>query len=115
MNTTIPPVQTLAEEFVLWTLQHTANLPRNQRHIVGQRLDLAALDVVERVAEARFASRAQRPAILSRLNLTLEKCRVLWRIVLARHWMSEGQSRHVHRLIHEIGTQTGGWLKASRH
>jgi len=107
-------VQTIAEEFVLWTLDHTAKLPKCQRHTFGQRLDNSALDVAERIAEARFVPRAQRPPVLLKLNITLERCRILWRLVLAKGWMSEEQSRLIHRLINEIGSQTGAWLKASR-
>lgn len=114
MDTKTLPIQTLAEEFIFWTLRHTANLPKSQRFILGERLDHAALDVIELIAEARFAAKSQRAAVLTRLNVTLEKCRVLWRIVLGQQWMSEAQSRHVHRLINEIGAMTGQWLKATR-
>jgi len=108
------PIQTLTEELILWTLNHTAKLPKSQRFTFGQRLDTTSLEAIELIAEARFAAPSKRVAILTRLNVTLEKLRVLWRIILAKGWMSEDQSRHVHRLINEIGKMTGQWLKASR-
>ena len=113
MDTKTPPIQTLAEELILWTLNHTANLPKSQRFTFGQRLDNSSLDVIELIAEARFAPKSQRAAILTKLNVKLETLRILWRLIRAKNWMSENQSRHVHQLINEIGVMTGNWLKAS--
>ncbi len=72
----VPPIQTLAEELTLWTLNHTAKLPKCQRFTFGQRLDNETLDVVELIAQARFSSGKQRIAVLRKLNLSLEKLRV---------------------------------------
>jgi hypothetical protein len=52
----VPPIQTLAEELTLWTLNHTARLPKCPRFTFGQRLDNETLNVVELIAEARFSS-----------------------------------------------------------
>jgi hypothetical protein len=52
----VPPIQTLAEELTLWTLNHTAKLPKCQRFTFGQRLDNETLNIVELIAEARFSS-----------------------------------------------------------
>lgn len=112
-ETKIPPIQTLAEELTLWTLNHSAGFPKSQRFTFGQRIDGHTLDVVERIAEARFTGRAARAPVLDRLNLDLEKLRVLWRLVLAKGWMTEAQARHVHGKINEIGRMAGRWRKAS--
>jgi hypothetical protein len=101
------------QQLALWTLNHSAGFPKSQRFTFGQRLDALTLDVVERVAEARFRGRAARAPVLDQMNLDLEKLRVLWRIVLAKGWMSENQARHVHGKINEIGRMAGLWRRAS--
>jgi hypothetical protein len=114
MEPKMPPIQTLGEELTLWTLNHTASFPKSQRHTFGNRIDNLTLDVVERIAEARFVAKAVRAPVLDRLNLDLEKLRVLWRIILAKEWMTEAQARHVHGKINEIGRMAGLWRRASR-
>ena len=44
---------------------------------------------------------------------TPDFCPSLWRIVLAKGWMSEAQARHVQGKINEIGRMAGLWRRAS--
>ncbi len=80
----------------------------------GQRLDNHSLDLVELVAEARFRQGKARIDALTRLNLHLEKLRVLWRLVHAQHWMSDDQARFVQEKINETGRMAGAWIRATR-
>jgi len=113
-ETAPPPILTVTEELLGWTLDRTASLPRSQRFTFGQRLDGAMLDVLERCVIARFATPRRRIAELEALNLDLEKLRVLWRLVQARGWISTQQLLFAARRLDEIGRMAGGWLKASR-
>ena len=49
-----PPVYTVWEEFVGWTLDRTAGIPKSQRFTFGQRIDAYTLDVLELIVEATF-------------------------------------------------------------
>jgi hypothetical protein len=107
-----PPILTVTEEFLGWTLDRTASIPKSQRHTFGQRLDLLTLEALERIITARYDVRA-RPNELRALNLILEKLRVLWRIIHARQWISTQQLLFAARKIDEIGRMAGAWLKAT--
>ena len=107
-----PPILTVTEDFLGWTLDRTSCLPKSQRHTFGQRLDSFTLDALERIITARYDVRA-RSNELRALNLILEKLRVLWRIVHARHWISQQQLLFAARSIDEIGRMAGAWLKNS--
>lgn len=107
-----PPILTVTEDFLGWTLDRTASLPKSQRHTFGQKLDLLTMEALERIITARYDVRA-RPNELRALNLTLEKLRVLWRIVHTRHWISAQQLLYAARCLDEIGRMAGAWLKAS--
>ena len=106
-----PPILTLTEDLLGWTLDRTASLPKSQRHTFGLKLDNLMLEALERVVTARYDVRA-RPHELRALNLTMEKLRVLWRIGHARHWISAQQLLYVARCLDDIGRMAGAWLKA---
>ena len=107
-----PPILTVTEDFLGWTLDRTSSLPRSQRHTFGQKLDMHTLQALEHIITARYDVRA-RANELRALNLILEKLRVLWRIVHAREWISAQQLLFAARCIDEIGRMAGAWLKAS--
>ena len=48
---------------------------------------------------------------LRRVNLNLEKLRVVWRLICARRWISQQQLLFVSLKLDEIGRMIGGWLK----
>lgn len=96
-----------------WTLDRTAGLPRSHRFTFGERVDRMTLDGLELVIEATYAAAGAKGPPLRRLNLVLEKLRVLWRLIAARGWISQQQLRFVTGELDEIGRMTGGWLKSS--
>lgn len=112
MNQEPPPILTVTEDFLGWTLDRTATFPKSQRHTFGHKLDTLMVEALERIITARYDVRA-RPNELRALNLTLEKLRVLWRIVHARQWISAQQLLYAARCLDEIGRMAGAWLKAS--
>ena len=57
---------------------------------------------------------SDRIAHLQELNIKLELLRILWRVAQGKQWISVKQLLHVNRLIDEIGTMNGNWIKATR-
>ena len=104
-----PPVYTVWEEFVGWTLDRTAGIPKSQRFTFGQRIDAYSLDVLELIVEAMFTK--EKVALLNAANLKLETLRVLWRLVQKRTWISLRQRHFAHEKIDEAGRMLGGWRK----
>ena len=89
----------------------TAGLPKSHRFTFGERVDRLTLDCLELIIEAIYATPERKAAPLRRVNLNLEKLRVLWRLICDRHWISQQQLLFVAQRLDEIGHMVGGWLK----
>jgi hypothetical protein len=107
-----PPIHTATAEWLGWTLDRTARLPRSARFTFGQRLDNLTLDALMLTTRAVFSPRPAKAALLRELNLLLEQLRVLWRLVHERHWISQQQLLYANGRLDELGRMTGGWLKS---
>lgn len=106
-----PPVYALLVDLTGWSLDRTASLPKSHRFTFGERVDRLTLDCLEFIIEAIYSSRTEKPALLRRVNLNLEKLRVLWRLICDRRWISQQQLLFVSQRLDEIGRMVGGWLK----
>ncbi len=92
-----------------WILDTTERFPQKARFTLANRMADLALDILEGIIEAIYQK--QRTAILRRINLNLEKLRVLFRLCYQRHYISSKQLEHINRQLNEAGQMTGGWLK----
>ncbi|MBU4455785.1 four helix bundle protein, partial [Patescibacteria group bacterium] len=68
------------------------------------------LDILEDIVEARYTR--ERRAILRRLNLRLEKMRVLLRLCHERRFLPTQGYEHGFRLLAESGRMVGGWMRS---
>lgn len=107
-----PPVYALLVDLTGWSLDRTAALPRSHRFTFGERVNRLTLDCLELTIEAIYAPAPAKSAPLQRINLTLEKLRVFWRLIAERGWISQQQLRFVAGQLDEIGRMIGGWLKS---
>jgi len=108
-----PPILTLSQEVLSWTLDRTADFPKSHRFTFGQRLDNLGIENIELCLKARFRPAEERVAALDILNLNLEICRTLWRIVTERGWLSSRQLFFMTGKLDEIGRMAGAWRKAT--
>jgi len=67
-----------AYQFTLWLVPTVDKFPRNQKFLIGDRIETAALDVVEGIVDATYTR--NRAPILRKVNLRLEKLRLLFRL-----------------------------------
>jgi hypothetical protein len=107
-----PPLYTVWEEILHWTLDRTAGLPKSQRFTFGQRIDTLSMDVMLGIVEAIYTR--EKLGILRQLNLWLEQLRVLWRLVQKREWISRKQLIYIQARIDEAGRMLGGWAKRQK-
>lgn len=107
-----PPLYTLLMELAGWTLDRTADIPKNARFTFGQRVDNLTLDALQDAVRAlRSPAGRLRQEALARLDLCLEQLRVLWRLVHQRRWISQNQLLHVQSRLEEAGRMVGGWMR----
>ena len=91
-------------DFVSWLLPLTANFPRNQRFVVTQRLQSAALNFQELIVEANSQRGALRAERLRDADAELLKTRLYLRLCERWQWLTPGQYRHASALIAESGS-----------
>jgi len=92
-----------------WILDKAEKYPKNTRYTVASRIVNYALDVQELIIEAVYTK--NRKDILQKINLLLEKIRIMFRISYDRRYISEQQYEYISCELNETGRMTGGWQK----
>jgi 23S rRNA-intervening sequence protein len=94
-----------------WILSTVERFPKNARFSLASRLADAALDTIELIIESIYTK--NRAHILDKINLYMEKQRVLFRIAHDRRYISTPQHEYIAKAIDEAGRMIGGWRKKS--
>jgi len=92
-----------------WILDTIEKYPKSVRFTISGRIGNITLDVMEGIIEAIYTK--DRTHILERLNLDIEKLRVMFRISYKRKYTSGRQYEHVSELLDDTGKMLGGWKK----
>ena len=95
-----------------WILDAVEKFPKSVRFTLSGRIANLALDVLEGIVEAIYTS--PRRNILNRLNLDLEKLRVLFRISHDRRYISTRQYEFISGEMNETGKMIGGWKRSEK-
>ena len=103
------PIFTQWIDFLEWLLPMTEKFPKRVRFTFSDRINALALDIVEDLVEARY-SRHKQPH-LQRMNLRLEKLRILLRLCHRLHYLPHASYEHAMRQLNEVGRMLGGWMK----
>lgn len=103
-------VVTKTYDLVLWVLPKLAKFPRDQRFLLGDRIENTLLDCLELLIEANYSR--EKVEVLRKTNLKLEKLRFLWRISKDIRYIDVKTYEYGVRGIDEIGKMVGGWVKA---
>lgn len=105
------PVLEKMYQFLLWLVPTVDKFPRNQKFLLGDRIQSNALDLLEGLVEAAY-TRTRGP-ILARVNLGLEKLRYLFRLAMDLKILDLRRYEFAARALEEIGRMVGGWRKAT--
>jgi hypothetical protein len=103
------PLYTSWETTLRDLLARTRKFPKAVRLTFTIRIDNLALDVLERIVEARWSR--SKTATLKDASLQIEKLRVLCRIAHAEALLDHKGYEHVSRNLDEAGRMIGGWIK----
>jgi len=96
-------------DFVKWLLVTIDKFPKKTRFAFVDRLTGLSLLVVEDIVEARYSR--NKTFLLRRVNMNLEKLRVLIRICFELKLLSKKSYQYSSRSINEVGKMLGGWMK----
>jgi hypothetical protein len=89
-------------DFLKWLLDTTDKFPKKIRFTFTTRIDNIALDILENIIECRY-NRGFRQAGLKKINLELEKLRVLLRICHELKYLSNHQYEFCAVHLNEVG------------
>ncbi len=99
-------------DFILWMVPNLDKFPRNQKFVLGDRIETLMLDILEQLIDAAY-SKAKQP-LLGAANLKLEKLRYLIRLAKDLQLINIKAYEFSARAMDAVGTSIGGWLKYSR-
>ena len=87
--------------------------PRDQKFLLGDRLQNHIIDVLEYFIKAYYSSNKQnKKEIIIKVNIKLEVIRYLVRLCYHSGYFNSKKYEHISALINEIGRLNGGWLKS---
>jgi len=90
-------------------LGRTQKFPKRVRFTFSNRIDNLALDVYEALIEARYSK--DKVSILRRVNLDIEKLRLLLRLCHDERYLDRRGLEHVASSLDQAGRMIGGWIK----
>ena len=96
-------------DFLKWLLSTTEKFPKRVRFTFSDRINNLALSVVEDLVEARYT--AHKLSGLKKINLTLEKIRILLRIAYETQILPTQAYEQAMKSLNEMGKMLGGWIK----
>lgn len=99
-------------DFLKWLLNATEKFPKKARYTHVVRINDIALDVVEGLVEARYSK--AKIAHLMKVNLNLEKIRMLLRISYESRFMPHDAYKQAIFGINDVGRMIGGWMRQQK-
>ena len=96
-------------DFILWLIQKINKFPRSQKFILGDRIEMLFLDLLDLLLEANYSP--NQIALLNQANLKLEKVRYLLRVAKELHYFNLKSYEFSSRAVNEIGKMIGGWRR----
>ena len=99
-------------DLLLWMVPKLDKFPRNQKYLIGERIETLLLDILELLLEAAYSR--NKVAALRQANLKLEKLRYLVRLSKDLKLINMQAYEQAARRIDEVGRSVGGWLRYTR-
>ena len=99
-------------QLLLWLIPTLEKLPRSQKFLLGDRLQVEAQGVLDSLICATYTR--ERGAHLRAANLGLEKMRFGIRLAKDLRHLDFKAYEHAARRIDDVGRLVGGWLRSDR-
>jgi hypothetical protein len=99
------------EQLIDDLLDRTARFPKVVRFTFAARIENLALDILEALVEAQYATGRTKQDALRRADGALARLRVLLRLSHRRQYLDNGGYEHVSRALDEAGRMLGGWRR----
>ena len=97
-------------QFLLWLIPTIDKFPRSQKFVLGDRIESAALDVMDALIAATYTR--GRDTMLANANLGLERLRFFMRLSQELRLIDARRYEYAARGLDEVGRLVGGCIKA---
>lgn len=105
-------VLTRLHDLLMYLVPQLAKFPRDQKFVLGDRIQTRLMDVQEQCVRAYFGTEKQ--AHLVEANLTVESVRHLLRLAHSLRLMSAKAYGVASEKLDTVGRMLGGWIKSTR-
>ena len=99
-------------DFMLWMFERLGKYPREHKFTLGECIKERTLEVLELVIDAQYSP--DKVQNLTKANRRIEVLRYLVRASHDLKCLSGTQYEHGIKLLHNAGSEVGGWLKQQR-
>jgi hypothetical protein len=107
-----PDSITLTYDLLKWAIPTLKKFPRDQRFLLGDRIEEHILQVLELLIYANYSK--DKLDHLREANLKIEILRFLWRLSMELKYLSRRQYEFVSKQLNDIGRLIGGWIKQQK-
>lgn len=102
----------LTYDFLKWTIPALKKFPRDQRFLLGDRIEGYLLEILENLITAQYSR--DKGEFLRKANLKVEVLRFLWRLSHDLRYLDTRRYEYASRALDEIGRLVGGWIRTLR-
>jgi hypothetical protein len=106
------PIIQKAYDLVKWYIPILNRLPRDHRFTLGERMINGLYDLLEGLMSARYIT--HKLPLLEQLNHRLDLLRHQTRLLLDFSLIDTDRYEYIIKLLHEVGSELGGWIKQQR-
>ena len=100
-------------DYLKWVIPKLEKFPRNQKFLLGDRIETLLLDILDLLIEATYSK--NKSTALRAANLSLAKLRYLLRLSKDLELINLKSYEFSARAVQDIGASIGGWLKYAGH
>ncbi|MBM3460921.1 MAG: diversity-generating retroelement protein Avd [Armatimonadetes bacterium] len=104
------PVLERTYDFIKWLVPAVTQFPRQQRYLLGERLESAALELLDFLVEAQASPPTRQDALL-KAGVRVDRLACLLRLSHDLMLLSPRRYEHGARVVAEVGAQVGAWRK----
>jgi len=112
MSATASNIVLKAYDLLKHSIPILKKLPREQKFLLGDRIQNKISDLLELLVETYYSPRPQKPALLAKVNITLETLRYYVRLLYELGYYNSTTYGQLAERINELGKMCGGWLKS---
>jgi hypothetical protein len=104
-----PDSITKTYDLLTWTIPQLKKFPRDQRFLLGDRIESHLLDILELLLSAHYSK--EKRDFLTKANLKLDILRFLFRLSFDMAYLSKKGYEYISMHLDEVGRMTGGWIR----